>query len=241
MNKSNLTSPPITEAVIDLRVVASENADANKLESAHKEIMDTFPDIHPIHVFENNFEFMRGKQKLSSKQQHTGFRFDSADKKRVVQFRLDGFSYSHFATYPGWDNVMKEAKSLWGVYLKNAMPKEVCRVAVRTINKIRFDCSLTEIKKYINILPSLPDNLASQESFAIQVQLTSPDSIKSVITEKVTPGEFPIATSVVFDLDVFADKVSLSIDKTDILWDYFEKIREVKNEIFFSSFTAKAS
>jgi uncharacterized protein (TIGR04255 family) len=67
---------------------------------------------------------------------HRGFRFERADARRVMQTKLDGFSYSALAPYDEWEGFRPEAKHLWKLYRDICHPIRVTRVAVRYINRI---------------------------------------------------------------------------------------------------------
>lgn len=44
-----------------------------------------------------------------------GFLLSSSDKLRIVQARLDGFTFSRLAPYETWERLRDEAKSAWRI------------------------------------------------------------------------------------------------------------------------------
>lgn len=65
-----------------------------------------------------------------------GFQFWDAEKVRVFQARLDGFTYSRLAPYDCWEDLCGEARRLWRQYREFAKPERVSRIAVRYINRL---------------------------------------------------------------------------------------------------------
>ena len=134
MKQKYLHNPPITETVIDFRVNHNTEISIDDLEKNISLPQDFCSEKQPIYFMQSSLKFGSSANSCSSENFVIGYKFDSNDKKRVVQFRMDGFTYSHLSLYPGWEIVSKEAKTLWEKYSNLMKPCEINRLAIRTIN-----------------------------------------------------------------------------------------------------------
>lgn len=232
MKPKFLTNPPLTEVVFDLRTNISPEIKLDELEKLHDQISQEYPEKNPIYIGQIDLKSDKQESVLIK----SGFRFDSEEKDRIVQYRLDGFTFNQLSPYPGWNKAIVDAKKLWEVY-KSAFKPGVCRIAVRSINTISFPCFPYEISEYLAIFPKFPNDFPSMENAVVQAQFPYPGGMKVLATQKIghTP---PSSTSILFDIDVFINFDSDVIDE-DQIWKSFDKIREIKNKIFFGSISQK--
>ena len=96
----HLPRAPITEAVIDFRARLDANFEVNKFKALEAAVGYDRPE--EMTSFQFGFHQLPGQ----TPQTHqvnlgtVGWRFTSSDKKKVVQFRKDGFTFSRLAPYP---------------------------------------------------------------------------------------------------------------------------------------------
>ncbi len=67
----------------------------------------------------------------------------SEDEVKLVQFRLDGFTFNRSKPYTSWEQVFPEAFGLWKEYVSLAAPEFVNRIAVRYINRLDLPSTAT--------------------------------------------------------------------------------------------------
>lgn len=234
-------NPPITEAVLDIRVNLPKDMDVRQLERFQEGIEKEFPTKKVNTQWEASFELKVGETpQVNSKSDPNGYIFTSPDNKKIVQARTNGFTFNKLKPYDNWDSFNKEAKKLWERYIKIAKPIGITRVALRYINLIELPRPAGDFKEYFltgpEIAPGLPQGLA--EFF---MRLVIPDVktkstaiiIETVDVSKLTESIFPL----IFDIDVFR-LVNITPEDSD-LWKIFESLREYKNQLFMSSFTEK--
>lgn len=167
-----------------------------------------------------------------------GLRVENDPVTTVVQFRVDGISFSQVGKYDEWarfrDRAMEPARS----YLAMAGIDRVKRIALRYINVIRFPESRVSLEEYLPASPIIPPGLPQTiAGFFQRVVLPIPeDGLTAVITQAL--GDPPQPTpSVILDIDVFAE---VTLPPSDPSWPKtFEKIREWKNRIFFEFINEK--
>jgi len=233
---------PITEALLDIRVQLPPEIDLDKLKTFHEPIKNRFPVKEERISFEAGFQISPKTEPivLPSTKKPDGYFFRSHTENKVVQARLDGFTFNKLKPYTNWGTFSSEALELWKLYLEIAKPIKIIRIALRYINKIEIPIPMNEFKDYIltvpEIAPNIPQALAH---FFMQLVIPNPEigatAVISQTIEPITPNQ---RVPLIFDIDVFKDAVY--VDNKDEIWLDFENLRKFKNDIFFNSTTDRA-
>ena len=232
---------PIMEAVIDLRATLPEGITVDKLADIHPYIRDKFPTVESFYKGMGAFAFTPGSPlQVDTSEQQIGFWFRSEDKLRTFQATLDGFAFNRLAPYESWEEFSSDAKSLWEIYKEICKPTHVTRAAVRYINQINIPIKgLTDLKDYLRTVPEVSPNLPQQglQTFFMQLQIPQQDlDCMLIINETLTQPTTPEVVTVIFDLDLFRQKIW---DRDEDIWSFLEKLRHRKNEVFEASITDK--
>jgi len=232
---------PITEALLDIRVELPPSADLLTLDKMYDTIKDLYPnrqvrEISQFQIQQNE----EGSQETKHSIAHDGYFFTSETKDKVVQARLDGYSFSKLKPYKDWKTFRDEAYELWDVYKSIANPLKVTRLALRYINRIVIPQASVDFNEYFLTTPEISQKL-SQSLSEFYMRLVMPqDDMKSVAILTQTLGrDIPNQNEVpiIFDVDVF-QQVDLPPDSNEI-GEVFEHIHNVKNQIFFDSLKPK--
>lgn len=233
---------PITEALLDIRVQLPENVDLKKLETFYDSVKDRFPQKQERISIQAGFQFSpEGTTTLPPSSKQDGYLFRSTIENKVVQARLDGFTFNKLKPYEKWELFRNEASNLWDLYFNIANPIKVIRIALRYINRIEIPLPIKDFKEYIlttpEIAPKLPQGLAH---FFMQLVIPNHE-IGATATISQTMENPPPAVfhklPYIFDIDVW--KETLHEGNKQEMWDEFEKLHIFKNEIFFNSITKK--
>ncbi|MBI4699124.1 MAG: TIGR04255 family protein [Nitrospirae bacterium] len=233
---------PITEALIDIRVQLPEEINLDKLKTFHESIKERFPQKQERISIQAGFKFTpEGSATLPPSSKPDGYLFRSMTENKVVQARLDGFTFNKLKPYEKWELFRNEAHVLWDSYFKIAKPIKVLRIALRYINRIELPLSITNFKEYIlttpEIAPKLPQGLAH---FFMQLVIPNHEIAATATITQTIENPLPAATHkfpYIFDIDVWKD--TLYEGSNQEMWDEFEKLHIFKNEIFFNSITKK--
>lgn len=235
------SNPPITEALIDVRVTLPKEITLEQLSIFHEDIKKYFP--HKKERFSGRFQIKAGAapEIVASSNKVDGFLFNSEDGKKIVQARLDGFTFNKLRPYSNWKDFSAEAKYLWGHYVEIAKPINIVRLALRYINKIELPLPFNDFKEYIltipEIAPAIPQGLAG---FFMQLVIPNPEiKASAVITETIQAKSDNVGVlPLIFDIDISRNVV---LDTTSQeIWQVLEQLRNFKNQIFINSLTAKA-
>lgn len=242
MSDITFKNPPITEALLDIRVNLDPNFDVKKLEEFHKHIDQDFS-IKQINTkLEASFVLKPGELPItSSKGTPNGYIFKTSDNKKVVQARMDGFTFNKLKPYDNWNTFEKEGKKLWNSYVEVGKPLNITRVALRYINLIEIPLPMSEFKDYILTVPEIAKGIPQGLS-EFFMRLVIPDEKRentAIVTQTI---ELSRASEkilpLIFDIDVFR-MVNLK-PKDQELWNIFNSLRDYKNCIFMNSITDKA-
>jgi uncharacterized protein (TIGR04255 family) len=237
-NEQTYSNAPITEAIIDLRVVQRDGLTLAELERCQAGEEKAYPNKWLLNMFEGRIQFGGAEEPSSYKEskEQTGFGFKSADGKHVVEVHRDGFVFHRLAPYAGWEQFRKEARRLWNVYQHCVRPGAVVRVALRYINRIDLPMG-AELKDYLRTSPEVSPDLPQRlDGFFMQVNIPNYD-IKSnlLLREMAVPSANPDRSSVILDIDLFRTEEIPVEDGA--MWEVVESLRVRKNEIFEACIT----
>ncbi len=242
MKPRHLPNAPILEAVIDIRVAGAKVTDEAEFRAVHDRVRQEYPGIDEIRTFQATFpvdqagahNVAAGAKDLGS----AGIRFLSADKKQIVQFRRDGYTFSRLAPYTSWKQIRKESSTLWKEYLRIAQPAAATRVALRYINKLDLPPPSQDLSDFLTTPPQLPKGIPATISGFFH--RTSVDCVngkfKGWITQAVEPSSQAGGVTVYLDFDVAREGTVPIGDEIEAT---LNEIRDIKNAMFFSSVTKK--
>lgn len=242
MSREVFQNAPISEAVLDIRVQLPPDIDLNVLGTFQNGIQESYPNKQERVAWQGGIEIIDGgAPKMTSTGGPDGYLFRSADEKKIVQARLDGFTFNKIKPYTQWEDFVQEAQILWEHYIGIAKPISVVRLGLRYINHIEIPLPFTDFKEYIltvpEIAPGIPQALA--DFFMQMVIPNEEDGSLAVITETIDKARrTDELVPFIFDIDVMKE-VFMPVANGSDIWANFEQLHEFKNRIFFNSITEK--
>ena len=232
---------PITEALLDIRVILSDNTGLDQLVAFHDGVRDRYPNKRDRKMWKGSIQVRaEGPEIPTPSGGIDGFLFSSIDGRNIVQCRLDGFTFNRLKPYDRWETFREDAFKLWQKYVQIAAPKQITRVALRYINRIEIPLPISDFKDYIltgpEIAPGLPQSLSG---FFMQLTIPVTDApAQAMITETIEPITETKRLPFILDIDVFRE-AAFDVSEQEA-WEVLEKLHELKNEVFFKSITPKA-
>lgn len=240
MDFPHLSRAPITEALMDIRV-APEAGSHEALLPFKQAVRDAFP-------IQNRLEYLRSNIVVPSDEQPAtatttggvhGYICQSPDRLRIIQAHRNGFALSQLRPYENWATLRDQTRALWQSYRDIVQPKTVTRCAVRFINHLDLPGSTADFSKYLNIGPQLPSGMPSAlMGVFMRVVLQSAPATAVITLATDEMAETGQSLSIILDIDVF-ENLQLAAD-ADQLWDRFEHLRVIKNDVFFRCLTPAA-
>jgi len=236
----HLSKAPITEALIDIRVMLpTHTRTIEHLAALDAKLLDQYPDKKKIEEFQYKFEGRPPHTGQTSSKQ-LGFKYTSGDNTQVIQATISGLTFSRLPPYENWPKLRAEALRVWKIYADLVQPESITRVAARYINKLELPGPHIDFDHYLNYVPVVPKALP-QKLAGFFSRIVVPDikgHFMAIITQMYQPGQDPSAISVVLDIDVFREK--LFADEQEA-WATIDQLRAFKNLVFFDNITEKSA
>lgn len=240
-----LRNAPITEALLDIQGELPPDTTLESLASLQEEIKDRFPNRQERGFLQFEVAAKEGSTpELSQTSGIQGYLFVSPepDATKVVQARLNGFTFSKLRPYQNWSLFRGEAYELWERYVRLAKPITVTRLGLRFINRIELPLPFREFNQFILTVPEIAPELPSDVSeFFMRLVMPQPEQdMNAIVTVATNVAErnenfLPL----IFDIDVFQQKEYEPSSET--IWHTFDLMRRIKNDIFFKSITDKTA
>ena len=232
---------PITEAILDIQVRFSSPVEMAHMEAFHDLIRASYPVKQGHTKWQGEIQLNEGSVAQAVRQQARGFLFRSADERRVVQARQDGFTFNWLKKYESWETLRNEARRQWEIYRDTFRPEAVMRLGLRYVNRIEIPLPFTDFREYVKTTPEVAAGVPQGLS-ALFMRLEIPDEARGlmgIITETFqVPVDDGKRLPFIFDIDVV--RQATFEPNSPAIWEMFEKMREYKNEIFFYSMTERA-
>ena len=233
---------PIKEAVLEIKVKLPPHANLETLLPFAKLMQDQYPSRQTRMSWRSGFKAEEGGKPVvfEPSGEAVGYFLTSADGKRIAQALLTGFVFSWLSPYDTWDSFRDAARLLWEEYKKVTSPLAVTRISLRYINRIEIPLPMNDFNDYILTFPQIAQGLPQgMSNFFVRLEVPYTDlGILSVITETMDVITEPSKLPLIFDIDVIRETLFQPVSED--IWKSFEKLRDVKNEIFFNSLTSKA-
>jgi len=237
--RRHLRNAPITEALIDFRVSRTTNPITEaSLDSLRASLQESYPITERQSVAQ--FEIKAGRPQPNPEARFRGFMFKSPDRLRIVQFRVDGFTYNRLKPYLSWGDILPEAIRLWRIYVATVGPEAITRAAVRYINRLQLPAPTIGLSEYLEAPPRVPEGYqASMGGFLTRVTLSASHGLSAIVTTASEPSLGTSDITIILDIDAFSDAAELAPDDAR-LEPTLERLKTLKNRLFFESLTEDA-
>jgi uncharacterized protein (TIGR04255 family) len=253
--------PPITEAILDIRVEPRPGVSAIEIAEGFRAVEREYPnrqELPPMSI-EQEWEWTAAANqppRLKAAPVLGGFRYESADRRRIVQARREGFVFSLLPPYTSWGEFSQEARRVWEVYRATWRPKQINRIALRYVNHLNFgekevelassapDRPFVPLHEYLTMVPHedveqrTPNLQYSHLGMTLLFEQPDIEAI-AVINHAMVPPLPPFAISVLLDIDLYRQNLDWKADDAERLWNALETLRVRKNELFRACLTPK--
>jgi len=236
----HLRRAPITEAVVDFRIMPSADFQPESLLGAPALVGPEYPKIQRSQAKEARVDFKDGTAAASVRDLgFMGLWLKTQDEKTVAQFRPDGFTLNRLKPYTSWEQISLEALRLWAIYLDLTKPQSVTRLALRYINHLNLPGPVADLAEYIVEAPRLPGTAPGIiTTFTSHLTLEYPEGqMKANVHRALETSIETSGPSLLFDIDVYRPG---PIDpRGEVLPEALLGLRDYKNRIFFEGITER--
>jgi len=227
---------PIVEAIIDIQFQPTEHSNPEKLEEFGASVGEKYPARQDISQVSSR---LTTEGVVSTPLSVVGYRYDSTDRKYVIQVKAQSFTLSRLAPYESWEPFRDEARRLWERFVSIVKPARLTRAAVRYINQIPLPPPAVKLEDYFTTYPQISQQLPQDlQSFAMQVIMPIE---KWGATLSLIHASLPItekALPINLDIDIFKI-VPDGFSSEDEAWTLLENLREQRNSVFEGCITDK--
>lgn len=196
-------------------------------------IQHDFPKQKPRHHVEYHLDPQPEAAPAIKTSKQVGYICWTNDNSHAIQARLDGFTLNCIKSYKNWEHLLRQAQEWWPLYVGSASPAHVVRCRLRYMNRIALEPGI-DLRDYLRTVPAIPEELPSEvSSFALQLAFPFPEGRSVTIRQAIQPDSV-----LLFDIDASSSRIM--DPHSSALWNEFEALRDIKNQIFFSLLTPKA-
>jgi uncharacterized protein (TIGR04255 family) len=170
-----------------------------------------------------------------------GVLFRSEDRKRVAQFRTDGFTFNQLAPYPGWKAARADAIRFLDVYLDLAMPLRLTRIAIRFINRMELPANLRRLATRFVGIPEVPSGSPRELVHYVQRTVTRDEKsgMVAIVAQSIERPTRSGHGALLLDIHAFMES-GAGFERSTID-SRLDELRRVKNRIFFSFITERTA
>lgn len=228
------SKPPITECVIELRF--SEEIDFEKIVKHSKKFKRNYPNEA------KNIQFLMelSDKEPSKKQTDLGLQLSSKNALEVIAINRNSFMVSQLAPYPGWEVFSDRFYNDFELFTSEFGRRTFTRAGMRFINRIDIPLDSSDVQKFINVYPQLPEfDQSKPRTFALTSTFELEEKGLAVTLQSATvESPVPKHASFVIDIDVFAE-AGLPM-RYDMWKEKLSNMRDLKNDVFERSITDEA-
>jgi uncharacterized protein (TIGR04255 family) len=237
----HLPNSPISEVLIDIRTQLSGGFQVEQFAALKELFGSRLPVSQDQWLFEGVLK-QGGEpvQNPAERKSLRGLMLKSKDELNVVQFRIDGFTYSRLKPYTKWESVFAEAWDLWKEYRKAFSPEVVTRIAVRYINRIEIPPPV-DFSRYLEAPPTVPEGVPNRvNTFLSRIVVYDPDKdVATNLVKALDKGADPEHVVLLLDIDSYVHWDGEADDKN--LKSRFTTLKEMDGRIFFASITEETA
>jgi uncharacterized protein (TIGR04255 family) len=233
--RKHYSQSPIVEALLDIRVELPPDVKLDDLQRIHDRVSNLYPNREEQLLFKA--EITGGANvSATANQSPVGYLYSNENRKKVLQTKIDGLTYSHLAPYDSWENFRDEAKYLWGIYQEIANPKAIIMQSIRYVNRFDLPLPIRDFKDYFLTVPEVSPNLPGQglSGYFMQLQIPQEDiSAMLLLSQAIIPPAQENSVSILLDINLHPLRI------IDDIWDVFEKMHSRVDLIFEGCITNK--
>jgi uncharacterized protein (TIGR04255 family) len=231
-----LAKPPIREAVLEVLFNYPPTVNLKLLAAYGNMISTKYPIREDIISISGNMNLNEEQGGIS--RARIGYIFYSSDKKMFVQARLNGFSFAlSNKSYTNWGAFKPLAFSELRTFVEFINPTTISRFSLRFINEIQIP-SDQDFKQFVNLYSNVDIFGLSIRNYISKVELDNFEIGAIAVVSQLLSPPFDPTINMFLDIDVIMNvsgPVSL-----EFLSNEFDKLRNFKNRIFFSTLTDRA-
>ncbi|MBI1262422.1 MAG: TIGR04255 family protein [Rhizobiales bacterium] len=233
--ENNYGRPPITEAVVEFRLLAP--VDANLVQR----IGTSFNSFYPRSEDLQEIEFQIGPAGAQTRRTGlVGFKRTNVDANEIVVIKAGSLNIAQLAPYPGWDHFIERVRRDWKLWRSKTNYRDLARIGVRFLNRIDIPHGAGEVtfvpKDYVLVGPAIPEAFGDLKAYHVNAVLRSED-LRADVTLNSGTVESPLLKHSSLLLDIDIGRIEDMPKKEDDIFEFLEAVRLEKNRLFEACLT----
>lgn len=240
MNSSNYKTPPILEAVIELRF--SSSADRKKLTKLIHKLRQQYDNFEESEQRTYSFRFELHEEAIADKKDvEPVYHLSTMDMSSMTIIKPKSILVSQKAPYKGWEQFYERFNQDWRLWREYVGFIDIARVGTRFVNRLDIPIQIPETRyeDYINLYPQAPSILEPNVAHKINIVAPEKDAGALIhVRSETKPSPVPDHLAVYLDIDIYKEFNSPQSDQA--IHDLISAFRIVKNKVFEACVTDKA-
>ena len=235
----NLPKAPIEEAIISLTIGRGKHASLQAVEAVCAKLQETYPHRKSWALKEFAFQVSGTGMNTSHQERANGFVLSSDDQKKIVHLSQDTLSLNRLKPYGSWDEFAADYKAAWDIFTQPLTIEEINGLTIRYINN--FTIPTNNWEEYLLMRPNLQseggiDNstISMEEVFSRYVLVSERHMAQSVVLLTLRPEDNE-SLRVIMDIEVHSKTHITDYPGYHAVTDVLNRLRDFKNQIFFSN------
>lgn len=215
---------PILQAMLEIRSADAAGPDMEALQPELRGMLtELFPTAHEEWEMQADFVFESGAP-VAQARRLKGLIFGEPSGVWTLHVRRDNFLLVRLSQYPGWNNFVSFAKTVWRPFVEVVRPSKTQHLSVRYINRLPVG--------YVSYSACTPEIIGEQVEFYQRTSHRHPCDARfgAFISHGTAPSPGPAGMMLDTTTHIHAD---ISLPSDDV-WELFEDLRTYKNDIFFT-------
>ena len=241
MTSHQYKRPPITEAVIEIRL--EDSLSESVVEKIHKRLKKSYESSDTMSLVGIRLD-PRKEEIERIPDEFVAYKLTSKDQADIVQIKPNSMACSRLAPYNGWENFEPRARKNWEIWRKTAKHIKIKRIGVRYLNRIDIPAregDKIDVENYLTVFPKYPEPHLLTSFIKYTMQITGPFSVEGfhlIINTNVVKSPLIDHFSIVLDLDLSPQ--GDMPQRNAKIWETINQMREHKNNAFEMCITDKA-
>ncbi len=229
MEKRRLINAPIVEAILGIKLgnpVSEEHL--NRV--LEQEYFQNYSKRDQTREFRVDFD--ASQKAVQSNHVNKGYRLTDVNNTNVVFIETDRLALSILPPYTSGDVLLTQYQNIWNRYIEGCNLQNLADIGLRYVNK--FEINISDFEENVKLNPQFSIGRINDTPKSSLTRIASSSQkykAESLIHFVVTPVEHD-KYSIILDIDTH--EFNIDYRSFDSVSDTWTRLRDYKNEIFFS-------
>jgi uncharacterized protein (TIGR04255 family) len=243
-SKFQLGQAPIIEAVLDIDCDLPVTVNRDELEKAARAALHGRYPHFKQQFIQTHLVTSNGEEppQMKTNEVRGAMQFFTEDRKQLVQFRPNGFSFNRLAPYTTLDDYLPDIEAAWHLFEELAHPVQIRKVGLRMINRMLLPMEDGQINfsEFLQVSPRLPATglrlmFSGFLDQHLAVDMDTKNQVNIVKTTEMLEGD---KLPMILDIEAFHESHEAPPAWPELL-ERIQSLRNLKNRVFQHTLTPR--